>query len=161
MEKTLDLRKEISSSFIKHSKFAEGQFTQLAGAIPQEKFLWRPEEGARSVAEAFLHAALGNYLILGTLGGQLPDGVDLQKLEKSTTDKKQIVEELGRSFELVNKCIADTPESEYGTQVDFFGTKSTKTDMIFSAATHHWESLGQTIAYSRMNRVTPPWSVKP
>ena len=159
MEKKINLPNGVPSSFLKQSRLAEGQLTQLAEVIPQDKFTWRPEEGVRSIAEAFLHAAWGNYLIMKTLGGQSPEGVDVQKLEKSITDKKQIVEELKKSFETVNKYVSGIPESEYDTEVDFFGMKLTKLDMIFSAATHQWETLGQAIAYSRTNHVAPPWTV--
>ncbi len=158
MTKTMDSDTAVSGSFLKHSKLAEGQLTQLVEAIPQEKFAWRPDEGARSMAQAFLHAAWGNYLILKTLGGQPPEGVDVQNLENSTTDKRQIVEVLKKSFEAMNMYVAGIPEGEYGTQVDFFGMKLTKLDMIFSAATHQWESLGQAIAYSRTNHIAPPWT---
>jgi hypothetical protein len=149
----------VSSSFLKHSKIAEGQLTQLAGAIPQDRFTWRPGAGARSIAEAFLHAAWGNYLIMQSLGVQAPGGVDLQTYESSTTDKRRIVEELKRSFEAMNTCVSAIPESDYDVEVEFFGMKLTKLDMIFSAATHQWESLGQAIAYSRANQIAPPWTV--
>ncbi len=155
----MDLRNGVPGSYLKLAQLAEGQLAELARAIPQEKFAWRPEEGVRSIAEAFLHTAWGNYLILTTLGGHPPAGVDWQKIEKSTTDKKQIVEELKRSFEAMNKCVADIAEGEHGAKVDFFGMKMTKLDMIFSAVTHQWESLGQGIAYSRTNHIVPPWTV--
>ncbi len=159
MTKKIGLSKGVPSSFLMLSKLAEEQLTQLAQAIPHEKFAWRPEEGARSIAEAFLHTAWGNYLILTALGVHPPVGVDWQKIEKSTTDKKQIVQELKRSFEAMNKCVADIQEGEYGAKVEFFGMKMTKLDMIFSAVTHQWESLGQAIAYSRTNHIVPPWTV--
>lgn len=159
MEKKMDFPKNVPGSFLKQSKFVEGQFMQLAEAIPQEKYSWRPEEGVRSIAESFLHAALGNYLVMKTLGGQVPAGVDVQKLEKSTTDKKQVVEELKKSFQAVNEYIASIPESDYSTEVDFFGTKMTKLDIIFVGATHQHEVLGQAVAYSRTNHIAPPWTV--
>jgi len=158
MTNKMDSLNGVSSSFQKHSTLAEEQLTRLAGATPQEKFTWRPEEGARSIAEAFLHAAWGNYLIMNALGVQPPQGVDMQKLERSTTDKNRIVEELKKSFGAMNNCVANIQESEYSVEVDFFGMKMTKLDMIFSAATHQWETLGQAIAYSRTNHIAPPWT---
>ena len=159
MPTRIDPSESVAASFLGQSKLAEAQLTQLAEAMPQDKSEWRPDDGARSIAEVFLHAAWGNYLIMKTLGGQLPEGVDLHKLEKSTTDMKQIQDELKKSFEAANKYIASIPKSDYGTEVEFFGTRTTKLDMIFSAATHQWETLGQAIAYSRANHIVPPWTV--
>jgi hypothetical protein len=53
---------------------AETKLVQLAEAIPQEKYTWRPGEGVRSVSEVFLHVAGGNYSIPRTLGVQPPEG---------------------------------------------------------------------------------------
>ncbi len=158
MGKKMDPRPGVPSSYLKLSQFAEAQLMQLAEAIPQERFTWRPEEGVRSMAEAFLHAAWGNYLILAALGAAPPAGVDWQNIEKSTADKQRIVDALKRSFEAMNGHVAGIAEGDYSAEVEFFGMKMTKLDMIFSAVTHQWQSLGQAIAYARMNHIVPPWS---
>jgi len=150
----------VASSFLKQSKHVEEQLVSLAQAIPQRDFTWRPMKGVRSVSEAFLHAALGNYAVLTTLGGKLPEGVDTKTLQTSTTDKGKIVEELKKSFQAINDFISKVPEQEYGQQVKFFGMDMTKLDMIFLAATHEHEVLGQAIAYARMNHVVPPWTAE-
>ena len=37
------------------------KYTELAESIPADKYTWRPEPGARSVSELFLHVASANY----------------------------------------------------------------------------------------------------
>src|ERR1700681_4271683 len=37
------------------------KFVGLAGAIPVEKYAWRPADGVRSVSELFLHISGANY----------------------------------------------------------------------------------------------------
>ena len=37
------------------------EMVSLAGAMPQNKFSWRPAKGVRSVAEVYLHAAGSAY----------------------------------------------------------------------------------------------------
>jgi uncharacterized damage-inducible protein DinB len=159
-EKMMEQPAGVRGSFLKQSKQVEEQLVSLAQAIPQKDFTWRPMKGVRSVSEAFLHVALGNYAVLTTLGGTLPEGVDMKTLQTSTTDKAKIVEELKKSFQAINDCISKVPEQEYGQQVKFFGMDMTKLDMIFLAATHQHETLGQAIAYARTNHVVPPWTAE-
>ena len=44
----------------------------LEDAIPQDKFKWRPAPGVRSVSEAFLHIAYGNYGFTKAATGKEP-----------------------------------------------------------------------------------------
>jgi uncharacterized damage-inducible protein DinB len=157
-DKMMEQPTGVRGSFLKQSKHVEDQFVSLAQAIPQKDYTWRPMKGVRSVSEAFLHAAVGNYVMLRTLGDKLPEGVDLKTLQTSTTKKDQIVEAMKKSFTAINDCIVKIPESEYGNHVNFFGMDMTKLDMIFLAATHQHETLGQAIAYARTNHVVPPWT---
>lgn len=150
----------VAGSFLKQSKRVQGQMESLLGAIPQEKFNWRPMEGVRSIAESFMHAGGGNYLFSGQLGGTAPKGFDESTYEKSLTDKAQILEALRKSFDAVNEAVRNTPEASYGKTVKFFGWDVTLLDLIFAAATHQHELLGQQIAYARMNGIVPPWTAE-
>ena len=40
----------------------EDKFVRLAGAIPADKYTWRPAPEVRSIAEVFLHVAAANTL---------------------------------------------------------------------------------------------------
>ena len=152
--------KGVQGAFLKQSMNVENEFIGLAGAVPQDKYSWRPTEGVRSIAEAFLHVAAGNYVTLTTMGGKLPEGVDMQKLEKSTTDKAEIAEAMKKSFKAVNDYIASVPDKDFDRHVNFFGNDMTVLDLIMLAANHQHETLGQAIAYSRMNQIVPPWTAE-
>ena len=152
--------KGVQGAFLKQSKGVDGEFLKLAEAVPQEKYNWRPMEGVRSIAEAFLHVAGGNYVTLTTMGGKLPEGVDMRSLEKSTTDKAKIAEEIKKSFKAVNDFVATVPDKDFDRHVNFFGNDMTVLDMIMLAANHQHEILGQAIAYSRMNQIVPPWTAE-
>ena len=45
----------------------------LAKAIPEDIYDWRPAEGVRSVSEAVMHIAHGNFLFANALGVPRPD----------------------------------------------------------------------------------------
>ena len=150
----------VKGAFLKQSKFVEGQMIQLAEAIPQKKYGWRPTKGVRSIAESFMHAALGNYISSSKITGTMAEGIDPAKLEKSETNKKKITDALKKSFEVVNQAVMNCPETEFDMKVDFFGMDMNKMDMIMLGATHQHELLGQQIAYARTNGVVPPWTVE-
>jgi len=150
----------VAGAFLKQSKRVQGQMESLLGAIPQEKLNWRPMEGVRSIAEAFMHAGGGNYLMSMNLGGFAPKGFEESAYEKSLTDKAQILDALRKSFDAVNDAVRNTPEAGYGKSVKFFGMDVTMLDIVFAAATHQHELLGQQIAYARMNGVVPPWTAE-
>ena len=150
----------VAGSFLKQSQRVQGQMESLLGAIPQDKFNWRPMDGVRSIAESFMHAGGGNYIISMTLGGSSPKGFEESAYEKSLTDKAQILDALRKSFDAVNDAVRNTPEGSYGKTVKFFGMDMTLLDIIFGGATHQHELLGQQIAYARMNGVVPPWTAE-
>lgn len=152
--------KGVQGAFVRQSTEIEQQFLKLVDAVPQDKYSWRPSEGVRSVAESFLHVAGGNYLVTMVMGGKLPEGTNPRTLETSTTDKKKISEEIRKSFAVVNAYIAAIPDSDLSRQVNFFGRNLSVLDMIMLAAGHQHETLGQSIAYSRTNGVTPPWTAE-
>ena len=130
----------------------------LANAMPQEKYTWRPSEGVRSVSEVYLHIAGGNYVILRSVGMQPPEGIDLKTLEKSTTDKAKVVEIVKQSFDKVREVAMNTADADLDKPVKFFGRETTVRNAFFVAGLHQHEHLGQSIAYARVNGVVPPWS---
>src|ERR1700739_4322429 len=69
----------------------------LAEALPSDKLTWRPSPDTRSFAEVFLHVAGERYGILSMMGANPPTGFDGKALEKSTTDRAQIIAELTKS----------------------------------------------------------------
>ena len=51
----------------------ESEVMQLAKAIPEEKYGWRPGAGVRTFQQVFLHIAYGNHLILNIAEGAESD----------------------------------------------------------------------------------------
>jgi uncharacterized damage-inducible protein DinB len=134
---------------------AEKKFLGLAKAIPADKYTWRPGEGVRSVSEVFLHVVTANFGRSGMLGASA-EGIDLHALEKSTTDKGKIIEQLNRSFAHLESAIRKSDVQQH--RKIFGGRDTTGGDVLFLMATHLHEHLGQMIAYARMNGVVPPWT---
>jgi uncharacterized damage-inducible protein DinB len=137
---------------------------QLADAMPSEDYNWRPEEGVRSVGEVYVHIATSNYLFLSFLGASLPKDLkpnsENEDLEKTLTDKKEIIDLLKKSNDDAQKFLAGYKDTDFDKVVELPFGKFTKAQILLLTATHPHEHLGQSIAYARSNHIVPPWSKK-
>jgi uncharacterized damage-inducible protein DinB len=140
-------------------QFNEGadKLVQLAEAIPQDKFTWRPAEGVRSVSEVLLHVAGSNEYFLTAAG--VPAAVQGESdLEHSTTVKAQVIARLKQSNDRVRAAIQAMPDADLDKATKIFGQQTTYRGIVLMLETHVHEHLGQMIAYARSNGVVPPWS---
>jgi uncharacterized damage-inducible protein DinB len=141
----------------------EKQVLQLAGAIPEEKYSWRPAPGVRSFKEVLLHIAFGNALLLHVLDAPAREAMIKEievnaKGEQDPLTKAQVIAKLTDSFAAVRKTMEGATAGSLGRDVDFFGRKTTTRGMLTEIDTHIAEHMGQLIAYCRMNGIVPPWS---
>jgi uncharacterized damage-inducible protein DinB len=146
------------AEFLNEMKYFEGRFTQLAEAIPADKFTWRPAAGVRSVSEVLLHVAGANQGLPGMAGIKAPAGFSMQGYEASTTDKAKIIAELKKSFEHIRSAASAMKDADADKPMKVFGMDMTGRSFSFFMARHLGEHLGQLIAYARVNGVVPPWS---
>lgn len=140
------------------------KFVDLANAIPESAYAWRPA-GARSIGEVLLHVAADNYLIPIMMGKPAPpasgitaDMKTAEAFEKKTMSKAQIVAELDASFRHLHEAMSLTTEANLEENIKFFGQDWKRRRAMVSTIMHLHEHLGQFIAYARSNSVAPPWS---
>jgi uncharacterized damage-inducible protein DinB len=148
----------VATDFLNIYNSTTDKAAQLAGEIPDNKYDWRPAEGIRSIREAILHVASGNYYFSSVLGAEIPDGVDPRSMEQSGMSKDEAISALKESIAFVQNTVHNMTEEDFETKVDFFGNEVTKRQVMFTLGDHTAEHLGQLIAYARMNDVVPPWS---
>jgi uncharacterized damage-inducible protein DinB len=146
---------DIKTEFLDEVAALEKKYTALAEAIPADKYTWRPAQGVRSISEVFMHIAGANYMLPGMAGVKPPAGID-RGMEKSVTAKADVVAQLRKSFEHVRGAAQISAEPE--KTMKMFGREVSQRYFLTFLAHHMHEHLGQLIAYSRMNNVTPPWS---
>ena len=139
---------------------AENKLNQLAEAIPEAKYSWRPGEGVRSPAEVFMHVAAANFGIPSFWGVKPPEGFNFQTYEKSLTRKADIQKALEASFVHVKNALMAASDADLEKPAEFFGTKTTVRGGYLLVLSHVHEHLGQSIAYARTNGVVPPWTAK-
>jgi uncharacterized damage-inducible protein DinB len=134
------------------------KYVDLATAIPQEKYAWRPAEGVRSIGEVFLHVSNANYNIPSLMGTPVPTGFDPKTFEKSTTDKAQIIDQLNKSFDSAHAAIEKMTNADFNKPLPKLGPDANYGDVVYLLVTHAHEHLGQSIAYARVNGIVPPWT---
>src|SRR5258706_13916793 len=60
---------------------AGGKIQELAGAIPDGRYTWKPSKDVRSTGQVFLHVVAMNYMVPLLIGVKPPMGMDeLMKL---------------------------------------------------------------------------------
>ena len=135
------------------------KMVQLATAIPAEKYAWRPETGTRSVSEVFLHVTAANHNIPSLMTGMTPDSAfKADGFETSTTDKAKIIDQLDKSFAYAEAAIQGMTNADFARPEKKLGPEANSGDVIYLLVVHNHEHFGQTIAYARMNGITPPWT---
>lgn len=141
----------------------ESEVMQLAKAVPEGKYGWRPGPGVRTFQQVFLHIAYANHLILNIADGS--DEAEIRKMiedndkgEQQPISKEKTLAALTESFAEAHKYLDEVPARALTRDAEFFGQKTTRRGILIWLDTHMGEHLGQAIAYARMNGIVPPWS---
>jgi uncharacterized damage-inducible protein DinB len=151
----------VRGELIMNLRDSGGKVMELAGAIPESKWNWRPAKGVRSVGEVYLHITGGNMMfppMVGATGGMTFE--QGESLDKTPKTKEETIKMLKDSYAFLEKSLMDMSDADMDAQVEFFGHKMSKRAMMIVAVGHTHEHLGQSIAYARMCGVTPPWTAR-
>ena len=80
----------------------------------------------------------------------------VEAFEKRTRTRQQLIAELEASFAFLKQEMAAATDEKLATPSKW--PKTSTRQLWIASTTHLHEHLGQLIAYSRSNDVTPPWS---
>lgn len=142
------------------------KLVDLAKAIPESAYGWRPATGVRSIGEVFKHVAADNYLIPIMMGMAAPAASGISATEMKSVEvyearaltKAQVIAELEASFTHLHTAMGLTTSANLAEQLKFFGQDFSRQRVMVLTVTHLHEHLGQAVAYARSNNVVPPWS---
>ncbi|MEM7106596.1 MAG: DinB family protein [Bacteroidota bacterium] len=139
--------------------FYAERVSQLAEAIPEDKYGYKPSDQVRSAGEAVMHVASANYWLSMKMGAELPSDMNLMTYEKSVTGKENIKAALAKSYEFLMASAKAVKDDQLLDSVEFpGGMPMNKRGVMLIALSHVSEHMGQLIAYARANDVVPPWS---
>lgn len=152
------------------------QLVELAEAIPEEAYDWRPAEDARTFAAVLIHVAAGNLMLLhragvrdpavlkfcGSLTGDGPEQwLKLVRrsvgMEKTITEKQAVLELLGASFEAVKTAVRSMKPDAMEATCTLWGEMTTYRRIYLRILAHADEHMGQAIGYARVMGFRVPW----
>jgi uncharacterized damage-inducible protein DinB len=131
---------------------------QLAEAIPETKYAWRPAPGVRSISETLVHIALGNYYTGSDAGVKAPADILGDQHERTITNKQDVVAFVRRANTHLREALERLTDEDLQRPTIMFSQSTTYQNVYLFGIAHVHEHLGQLIAYARMNGVAPPWS---
>jgi uncharacterized damage-inducible protein DinB len=146
------------AEFLDGLAYYEQRFTRLAEAIPSEKYSWRPGEGVRSIGEVYAHITAANYGVAHAFGMQAPSGLDFKAIQAAAGDKAKVTQLLKDSFAHFRQAILTISDADMDKPQKMFGRQTTVRGAFMMIIGHFGEHLGQSIAYARVNGITPPWT---
>jgi DinB superfamily len=141
----------------------KSKFLDLAGAFDESQYDWRPMEGVRSVREV-LGLMIASANIFPTewgyeAGPHSADGFEPELERAGSLNKSDMVAGLQESFDYFLEVVTGMDDEARKSDSAFFGGPMPAHASIAAGMAHMHEHLGQLIAYARMNRIVPPWSM--
>jgi uncharacterized damage-inducible protein DinB len=143
-------------------KMVESDFTSLAEAMPEEKWSFKPTQGAftdvRTFGEQVKHVACANEAWAKKLRGEKPpDHCDTGGPNPAKT-KTEILAYLHETFVTMDGEIAKTRLDNLTAPVQGFYAGDNRLEVLNSALWHISDHYGQLVEYLRMNGIVPPAS---
>ena len=132
----------------------------VAGAMPEDKYGFKPVPEEQSFGERVLHVAQVNVSLLPGLGGKTP----APALDPKATSKTAAMAALQKAGEYgiaVIKEFSDQQLTERVASPWFMGPMSTRQRILYFLMMHSQDTYGQLVVYLRLNGITPPASRQP
>ena len=144
---------ETINAFIEKWQNFKTYLLDIAKAMPEDSYDFKPTEREMSFAEQLLHIK-GNMDWLST-SYFTNEKYDNRKEDTNYT-KKQIISLLEKSFDNVSEIIKNTTPESLNEQVDFFAGPKTKLQILNLLQDHVTHHRGQLIVYLNLNKIVPP-----
>ncbi len=149
---------DFKEAFLGQFEYATSRLISLAEVMPEDAYSWSPDGEAMPVAQVYMHIARYNFLYPQTaLGIESPADINLDTME-DIRDKSKVLELLQLSVDHIKQNVGALTESDLEASTKLYGRSVKGWTVLFQLQTHMSEHVGQSIAYARMNEVTPPWS---
>ena len=138
------------------------EFTSLADAMPEDKWSFKPTQGAftnaRTFGEQVKHVACANFAFAGKLLGETPPAhCDTGGPDPAKT-KAELMKYLKDSFSKMDQAIAATNDKNMLEPVKGPYAGDNRLSTLNVAIWHISDHYGQLVEYVRMNNIVPPAS---
>jgi uncharacterized damage-inducible protein DinB len=141
----------------------EQSFVSLADAMPDEKYGFKPTDGAftgvRTFAEQVKHVACSNFGFFTEIEKKEPPSSCDTGGPSPARSKAELMTYLRESFEYAQRVLRTmTPANALEPAGGPYGGKSTRLGLTTLAVWHASDHYGQLVVYLRMNGIVPPAS---
>lgn len=160
-----DVPKSIADSISRTLRFAEGNFLDVAEAMPENMYSFVPTagkfDGVRSFGEQVKHVACAQFAFFNEFEGKKPP----EDCEKGGHDpaktKAELIKYLKDSFDYSNGVLATLTAKNALERVEGrYAGPNTKLGISVVAVWHITDHYGQLVEYLRMNGIVPPMTQK-
>ena len=144
---------EVVASFLEKWENSKTYLMEIANAMPDDKYDFKPTKREMSFSEQLLHIK-GNMDWLST--SYFTDEKFEKKKDEITYSKEEIIAMLSNSFDAVSEIIKNTKSETLNEKVDFFAGEKTKLQILNLLQDHVTHHRGQLIVYLNLNEIVPP-----
>jgi hypothetical protein len=139
----------------------ERQLLQMAEAMPEDKYCFRPTPEVRTFGEQLRHVSAVQWVVAAALLETTPpvDVGDGDSGPLSMTAKPEVLNYARASFAYIRQAIRTVSDRAAFEMVphpfDPQHTKASQLGLIAGYLCHGWEHYGQMVVYERMNGIVP------
>ena len=160
-----DVPKSIADSISGTLQFAEGNFLDVAEAMPEDKYSFVPTAGkfddVRSFGEQVKHVACAQFAFFNEFEGKKPPEDCEKGGHEPAKTKLELIKYLKDSFDYSNRVLATLTAKNALERVEGrYAGPNTKLGISVVAVWHITDHYGQLVEYLRMNGIVPPMTQK-
>lgn len=146
----INAQNDVLSAFLLKWENSKNYLIELAEAMPEASYNYKPTERQMSFQEQLIHIK-GN---MDWLSSKYFSGEKSEKINLNS--KIEIINHLKVSFDKVEEIIKNTPLNDLNTEVDFFAGPKSKLQILNLLQDHVTHHRGQLIVYLNLNNIEPP-----
>lgn len=130
----------------------------VADTLPEDKYEFKATQESKSFAENLMHIGWAmDWHSQSLLGGREPrDWRTDTELRPSNKSKEEMIAKIDETFDKTIKLITKFETSKLDDELDYFGLKRTKRQILLLLADHITHHRGQMLVYLRLNGFVPP-----
>jgi uncharacterized damage-inducible protein DinB len=162
-EAALDVKSaaHVRAEYLADLDTLHAKITELAKAIPADKYDWRPSADVRTVAQVLMHIASEYYYYTPrSIGGQGPADYGPAQAKNAALEKisakSEVLDHLDKSWAHTKAQFAASDPSKLTGSYQPWNMPLDRAAFNMDGDLH--EHLGQLIAYARSVGVKPPWT---
>ncbi len=160
-----DIPKSIAESVSGMLRFAEGNFADLAEAMPEDKYSYIPTvgkfDGVRSFGDQVKHVACAQFAFFNEFEGKKPPDDCEKGGHDPAKTKAELIKYLKDSFDYSNRVLATLTANNALDRVEGrYAGPNTKLGISVVAVWHITDHYGQLVEYVRLNGIVPPMTQK-